>query len=50
MTSLLHFLNMGGYGVYVWTSYTLVLSLLGIQWFIPWRRWHDYRRELTHHE
>lgn len=39
MTTLSTFLKMGGYAVYVWTSYSLVLGLLFWQWLLPWRQW-----------
>lgn len=40
--NILHFLQMGGYGAYVFGSYGCVLGLLLLQWFIPWRRWQHY--------
>lgn len=39
MDSFLHFLKMGGYAVYVWPAYSLVLGILAIQLFLPWKRW-----------
>lgn len=39
MTSLTTFLHMGGYALYVWSSYGLVLGLLFWQWLVPWRQW-----------
>ncbi len=38
MTAFLNFLNMGGYGMYVWPAYGLVLGLLTLQLFLPWRQ------------
>lgn len=38
MTSFMNFLHMGGYAFYVWTAYGSVLSLLFLQWIMPWRR------------
>jgi heme exporter protein CcmD len=35
---LFNFFYMNGYGWYIWISYSSVLLLLAIQWFIPWRR------------
>lgn len=51
--NILNFLYMGGYGLYVWSAYGLVIILLIIQWFIPWRRWQRYvnqQQNLTTHE
>jgi heme exporter protein CcmD len=39
MTTLFHFLNLNGYGIYVWPSYGLAAALLGLQLFLPWKRW-----------
>jgi heme exporter protein CcmD len=39
---VLNFLNMGGYGFYVWSAYGSVLTFLLIQWLIPWVRWQKY--------
>ncbi len=36
--TLLQSLNMGGYGLYVWSSYGIVIGLLTLQLFRPWRR------------
>jgi heme exporter protein D len=41
------FFAMGGYAFYVWCAYGSVFVLLGLQWFIPWRRWAKYLYE--HH-
>ena len=43
--TLLNFFYMGGHGFYVWFSYGIVLTFLGMQWFLPWRRWRKYLRE-----
>lgn len=46
MSELLrHFFHMGGYGLYVFSAYGSVITLLTIQWLIPWRRWQHYLRE-----
>lgn len=37
------FLAMGGYGAYVWPSYALAVLVLGLNAWLPWRR---YRRLL----
>jgi heme exporter protein CcmD len=43
MTNILvNFLQMGGYGLYVWAAYGMVLTVLAAQWFFPWRRWRKY--------
>lgn len=47
LNNLIQFFHMGGYAFYVWLSYGSVLTLLAIQWFIPWRRWQKYFRERT---
>lgn len=47
---LLHFFYMGGYGLYVFGSYSLVLILLGVQWYFPWQRWQRYQNEQGQHE
>jgi len=45
MTSIMHFLHMGGYGFYVWTSYGCVIAFLFFQWLMPWWRWKKYLNE-----
>lgn len=45
--SLLHFLNMGGYGLYVFSAYGCVLACLFLQWFIPFRRMQHYLHHQT---
>ncbi len=37
---------MGGYGLYVWTSYVLALLILALNLYLPWRRHHRVLREL----
>jgi heme exporter protein CcmD len=41
-TNLSHFFSMGGYAFYVWTSYAFAAVILGLQWFIPWKKWKSY--------
>jgi heme exporter protein CcmD len=48
MTTLLHFLHMGGYAFYVWSAYGCTLAILFLQWLRPWLRWRKYLR--AHHE
>lgn len=43
-----HFINMGGYGFYVWSAYGSALIFLAIQWFLPWRRWQRYLKQRAH--
>lgn len=31
------FLHMGGYAVYVWTSYGLAVAILALNWIVPQR-------------
>lgn len=50
MPNFIHFLQMGGYAFYVWTSYACALSLLTCQWVIPWRRWKAYIATLESNE
>lgn len=51
MISKLHdFLYMSGYGYYVFSSYGLVMAMLAIQWFLPWRRWRHYKQEQEKYE
>lgn len=40
--NILHFIQMGGYGGYVFGAYGCVLTLLLLQWYIPWRRFQRY--------
>jgi heme exporter protein D len=36
--SLSEFFNMGGYAVYVWSSYGLTLVVLVLNWLIPYQQ------------
>jgi heme exporter protein D len=45
LNELRDFFYMHGYGWYIWSAYGSVLSLLMIQWFIPWQRWKKYLHE-----
>lgn len=45
-----HFLSMGGYGFYIWSSYGCVLVFLIAQWFLPWRRGRQYVCQLKQNE
>ncbi len=36
--SLSEFLNMGGYAVFVWSSYGLTLGVLLINWWLPFQQ------------
>ncbi len=47
MNALSNFFYMSGYGSYVFTAYGAVLTLLGLQWFLSWRRWHHYLKTQT---
>lgn len=47
MKSLLDFFYMHGYGVYVFSAYGCVLSLLFLQWIFPWRRWRKYQASMN---
>lgn len=38
MNTFLNALSMGGYGIYVWSSYGLVLAVLALQWLRPFCR------------
>lgn len=45
MSTLIEFIDMGGYGLYVFSAYGCVLTFLLAQWFLPWRRWQKYLSE-----
>lgn len=45
MEQFSNFTAMGGYAVYVWPSYGLVLGLLAFQLLKPWRRWQKMTRK-----
>jgi heme exporter protein D len=36
--SMSEFFNMGGYAVFVWSSYGLALVVLVLNWFIPYQQ------------
>lgn len=46
MTGINEFLQMGGYAVYVWTSYGLTLLVLYINFILPVRRERNLIRKL----
>lgn len=46
MDSLLNWLKMGTYAVYVWPAYGLVFCLLAIQLLRPWLRWKKMNKKL----
>jgi heme exporter protein D len=48
MSSFLNWLDMGGYGVYLWPAYGLVFGLLALQLFFPWRRCKKIKKKTTH--
>jgi len=39
LIALKQFLLMDGYATYVWSAYGIVLGMLAIQLFKPWKRW-----------
>lgn len=45
-----HLIGMGGYGLYVWGSYGVVVATLAVQWFIPWHRRKQYLTQQNSHE
>ncbi|MBT3204263.1 MAG: heme exporter protein CcmD [Gammaproteobacteria bacterium] len=45
--SLSEFFNMGGYAVFVWSSYGLTLVLLVLNWFLPYQQHKQNLRKLT---
>ena len=45
LETLRHFLNMGGYGIYVWSAYGSVILCLLVQWLIPHYLWRKYLRK-----
>lgn len=45
MTAFLNFLNLNGYGIYVWPAYGLVTGLLALQLFLPWKRWRNLNKK-----
>jgi len=36
--TLSHFFMMGGYGIYIWLAYGIVLTMLLVNFLIPWRQ------------
>ncbi len=44
--SLSEFFNMGGYAVFVWSSYALTLVLLVLNWFLPYQQHKQNLRKL----
>ncbi|MEX2353861.1 MAG: heme exporter protein CcmD [Gammaproteobacteria bacterium] len=47
MTGVIEFFQMGGYAVYVWTSYGLTLLVLCINGILPVRRERNLIRKLS---
>ena len=45
--SVSEFFNMGGYAVFVWSSYGLTLVLLVLNWFLPYQQHKQNLRKLT---
>ena len=45
--SLSEFLHMGGYGVYVWTSYALALVLLLVNLIVPLHQHRKLKEQLA---
>ena len=45
--SISEFFNMGGYAVFVWSSYGLTLVLLVLNWFLPYQQHKQNLRKLT---
>jgi heme exporter protein D len=45
--SLSEFINMGGYGFYVWGSYGVTVLLLGGELFMLWKHKRDLARRAT---
>lgn len=45
--SLSDFINMGGHGLYVWSSYTLTLVLLLSSVLLPWLNLKRTRKQLS---
>ena len=50
MKTLNEFLYMGGYAWYVWPAYASVLTILLLQWLLPWHRWHRYVNTMRHRD
>jgi len=45
--SLSDFINMGGHGLYVWSSYAITLVLLVASVLLPWLNLRRTRRQLS---
>ena len=45
--TLSEFFNMGGYAVFVWSSYGLALAVLLINWWLPYQQHKQNLRKLT---
>lgn len=45
--SLSEFFNMGGYAVFVWSSYGLAFVVLLLNWFLPYQQHRQNLRKLT---
>lgn len=46
-STLSEFVLMDGYALYVWPAYGLVLGLLAVQLFRPWKRWRNLIKQTT---
>ncbi len=44
--SMSEFFSMGGYAVFVWSSYGLTLVLLVLNWFLPYQQHKQNLRKL----
>lgn len=44
--SLSDFINMGGHGLYVWSSYALTLALMAASILLPWLNLRRTRKQL----
>lgn len=44
--SLSEFFNMGGYAVFVWSSYGLTLVVLVLNWLLPFQQHKQYLKKL----
>lgn len=45
--SMSEFFNMGGYAVFVWSSYGLALVILVLNWLLPYQQHKQNLRKLT---
>jgi heme exporter protein D len=48
MNAFLNWLSMGGYGLYVWSSYGIVIAVLATQLIKPWLSWRKISNRNTH--